>query len=141
MSEFGVGTYIRNLLQSLSHGAELLDDQRQAVEAAEENLRLTRIAFQAGNVGTLQIVETERQYAQALTGYVSAKAQRYQNTALLFVAMGGGWWDANLAVSEHDAGGRRLKTREYVKQGRFAAARGAEQTDKLAAIDRQRNAV
>ncbi|MBV8653994.1 MAG: efflux transporter outer membrane subunit [Alphaproteobacteria bacterium] len=84
---------VQDLLQSLAHGAELLDDERQAVEAAQENLRLTRIAFQAGNVGTLQIVETERQYAQALTGYVSAKAQRYQNTAQLFVAMGGGWRD------------------------------------------------
>ncbi len=92
---------VADLLQSLAHGAELLDDQRQAVEAAEENLRLTRIAFQAGNVGTLQIVETERQYAQALTGYVSAKAQRYQNTAQLFVAMGGGWrdWRGNADVA------------------------------------------
>ena len=82
---------VADLLQALAHGAEQLDDQRQAVEAAQENLRLTRIAFQAGNVGTLQIVDAERQYAQALTGYVSAKAQRYQSTAQLFVAMGGGW--------------------------------------------------
>jgi NodT family efflux transporter outer membrane factor (OMF) lipoprotein len=84
---------VADLLQSLAHGAELLDDQRQALEAAEANLRLTRIAFQAGNITTLQTIEAERQYAQALIGYVVAQAQRYQNTAQLFVAMGGGWWD------------------------------------------------
>jgi outer membrane protein TolC len=28
------------------------------------------------------------------------EAQRYQDTAQLLVAMGGGWWDADLTVAE-----------------------------------------
>ena len=40
----------------------------------------------------LLLVEAQRLEQQARLGYASAQAQRYQDTAQLFVAMGGGWW-------------------------------------------------
>lgn len=84
---------VADLLQGLAHDAESLNDERLALDAAESSLRLTRIAFSAGTVSTLQIIDAERLYEQALLGYTRAQAQRYIDTAQLFVAMGGGWWD------------------------------------------------
>ncbi len=52
-----------------------------------------RVAYQAGNVGILQVLDAQRQSEQARLGYVRAQAQRYQDTVQLFLALGGGWWD------------------------------------------------
>jgi len=38
--------------------------------------------------------KAQRHYQEARLGYVRAEAQRYQDTIQLWVAMGGGWWDA-----------------------------------------------
>jgi outer membrane protein TolC len=35
------------------------------------------------------------QYYQARIGYLQALAQRFQDTAALLVALGGGWWNAD----------------------------------------------
>jgi outer membrane protein TolC len=34
------------------------------------------------------------QFHEATIGYLQAVAQRYQDTVALFVALGGGWWNA-----------------------------------------------
>jgi outer membrane protein TolC len=62
---------------------------------------LQRTNYSAGGVGLLDLLDAQRQYEQAKLGYVRAQSQRYQDTVQLLVAMGGGWWDANLAVSEN----------------------------------------
>lgn len=84
---------VADVLQALETDASLLDDQRQAVDSARTALDLARISFGAGNVGILEVLDTERLLAQARLGYVKASVQRYLDTAQLFLAMGGGWWD------------------------------------------------
>jgi len=44
----------------------------------------------------LQLIVAERAYQQARLGMVTAQARRLQDTAQLFVALGGGWWEADL---------------------------------------------
>jgi hypothetical protein len=44
-------------------------------------------------------LDAQRQYQQALLGYVGARAQRYQDSIQLMVAMGGGGWAGNPAVA------------------------------------------
>jgi outer membrane protein TolC len=56
---------------------------------AQQNLDLTRDSYREGNVGVLQVLDSERSYQQAKLGYVRAQAQRLQDTAQLFVALGG----------------------------------------------------
>ena len=53
------------------------------------SLDLTRQSYSVGNVGVLQVLDAERQYQQARLGYVRAQAQRYQDTAQLYLALGG----------------------------------------------------
>ncbi len=85
---------VADILRALEHDAEALHAQSQALEAAGEALQLIRVDYQAGTVNYLQILVADYQYHQAKIGYLQAQAQRLQDTVALFVALGGGWWNA-----------------------------------------------
>ncbi len=80
---------VADVLTALDHDAEQLTAQKNALDSAEANLDLTRQSYGVGNVGVLQVLDAERQYQQARLGYVRAQAQRYQDTAQLYLALGG----------------------------------------------------
>lgn len=94
---------VADLLQALAHDAQLLRTERRALDAASNAVRLQRLGYSGGGEGILPVLDAERQYQQARLGYVQAEARRYQDTIQLFVAMGGGWWDAGLLKPEQDA--------------------------------------
>ncbi len=85
---------VADSLQALDHGAEQLDAQRRAEDAARDNLDLTRKSYNEGNVGILQVLDAERVYQRARLGFERARAQRYLDTAQLFLALGGSGPDA-----------------------------------------------
>jgi len=80
---------VADQLEALDHNAEQLQAQQHAVEAAQNNVRLSQLSYHEGNVGVLQVLDAERQFQQAKLGFVRAQAQRYIDTAQLFVALGG----------------------------------------------------
>jgi NodT family efflux transporter outer membrane factor (OMF) lipoprotein len=84
---------VADVMQALAHDAQELEEQRSALEAAEERLRLTRATYQYGNVGVLQVLDAERGAQQARLGYIRAQVQRQLDTVQFLTAMGGGWWD------------------------------------------------
>ncbi len=84
---------VADTLDALGHDAEYLAAEQRAFEAASRSLALNRRAYTLGSVGILQVVDAERQLGEARLGVVRARAQRYLDTAQLFVAMGGGWWE------------------------------------------------
>ncbi len=88
---------VADILQALTHDADLLAAQQHALDMAADSVRLQKINYAAGGVGLIELLDAQRQYQRARLGYVRAQAQRYQDTIQLLVAMGGGWWDANLA--------------------------------------------
>jgi len=85
---------VADALNSLTNGALLLDAQRRALDAANATLDLTQESYQAGQTSVLQIVVAQRPHQQARLGYVRAKAQRYIDTAQLYVAIGGAMVEA-----------------------------------------------
>jgi NodT family efflux transporter outer membrane factor (OMF) lipoprotein len=84
---------VADVMQALAHDAELLEAQRRALASAEASLKLTRTTYQYGNVGVLQVLDSQRLTEQARLGFVRAKAQRYLDTVEFLTAMGGGWWN------------------------------------------------
>ena len=84
---------VADTLRALGYDAKTLEAQSQAFRTAEEALRLIQANYQAGIVNYLQMLIANSQYQQARIGYLQAKAQRLQDTAALFVAIGGGWWN------------------------------------------------
>jgi NodT family efflux transporter outer membrane factor (OMF) lipoprotein len=103
---------VADVLQALSHDAQLLAAQQHAVDLATESVRLQRIRYTGGGAGILDLLDAQRQYQQAQLGYVRAEAQRYQDSIQLLVAMGGGWWGMNPTTAVDSANSARstLKT-------------------------------
>lgn len=87
---------VADVLHGLQHDAATLAAQRKALDAAQATLELTRQGYEAGQVSFLQVIEAQRLFQQARLGYVRAQAQRYVDTAQLFVATGG---DAGMATA------------------------------------------
>ena len=85
---------VADTLRGLEHDAETLRAQSAQLAAAEEALRLVQINYRTGTVNYLSVVNADTQYYQAKIGYLQTIAQRLQDTAALFVALGGGWWNA-----------------------------------------------
>jgi NodT family efflux transporter outer membrane factor (OMF) lipoprotein len=80
---------VADLLEAVEHNAEQLDAQDQAQQTAQTSLDLARRSYAEGNAGVLLVLDAERSYQQARLGYVRAEAQRYVDTAQLFLALGG----------------------------------------------------
>jgi NodT family efflux transporter outer membrane factor (OMF) lipoprotein len=85
---------VADLLQGLAHDAQLVEDERTAMVSAEASLKLIGLAYRAGNVNILQTLDAERLRERAVLSYIQAVAQRYRDTLQLFVAMGGGGFNA-----------------------------------------------
>ena len=83
-------TQVADTLTALQHDAELLAAQRQSLQAADDALRLVTANYQAGLVNSQQVLAIENQRLQVRLAFLSAQAQRYQDTVAFFVAMGGG---------------------------------------------------
>lgn len=89
---------VADTLRALEHDAELLKAQSQALSSAQEALDLVQANYAGGMVNYLQVIIANNQYQQAKLGYIQAQALRLQDTAALFVALGGGWWNGPATV-------------------------------------------
>lgn len=91
---------VADTLRALGHDSDSIQAERRAVDTAGISLTLERESNQLGKTDVLQLIEAERSYQQAEVGYARALAQRYLDSAQLFVAMGGGWWEDKNACSD-----------------------------------------
>jgi NodT family efflux transporter outer membrane factor (OMF) lipoprotein len=97
---------VADTLDALAHDAELVGDQRRALDVASRSLELERLSYAEGKATVLDLLNSERLDQQAQLGYARAQTVRYQDTTQLFVAMGGPWWrgptpDAKAVAPEH----------------------------------------
>jgi NodT family efflux transporter outer membrane factor (OMF) lipoprotein len=84
---------VADTLNALQQDADALDAAAAAKDAAAVTLNLARKQFQAGYVNYLALLNAEQAYQQAVINLVQAQANRYADTAALFQALGGGWWN------------------------------------------------
>ena len=95
---------VADVLRALDADAKTLKAQAEAEAAARATLDLTEQQFEIGAVSYLSLLNAERQYQQAQISLVQAQAARFADTAALFQALGGGWWNrvsqANAAESQ-----------------------------------------
>jgi NodT family efflux transporter outer membrane factor (OMF) lipoprotein len=85
---------VADSLRALDHDATGLQAQTDAWQAAGATLELTRGQYRLGGVSFLALLDAERQYQQTTLSLAQAQAARYADTAALFQALGGGWWNA-----------------------------------------------
>jgi NodT family efflux transporter outer membrane factor (OMF) lipoprotein len=84
---------VADTLSALQQDADALKAAAAAKDAATVTLDLARKQFQSGYVNYLGLLNAEQAYQQARINVVQAQANRYADTAALFQALGGGWWN------------------------------------------------
>jgi len=84
---------VADTLRALEADANDLRAEANAEDTAAKSLDITRKQFAAGGVSHVQMLIAERQYAQAHQNRVVAEATRYADSAALYQALGGGWWN------------------------------------------------
>jgi NodT family efflux transporter outer membrane factor (OMF) lipoprotein len=84
---------VADALRAIQLDAATLKAQQRAVRAASDTFDLTRGQYRLGAVTYIILLNAQRTYQQALLALVQAQAARYADTAALFAALGGGWWN------------------------------------------------
>ena len=86
---------VADVLKALQSDAETLKAQADSERAARESLNMAQSQFEAGAISYLSLLTANKAYQQARMSLVKAQAARYADTAALFQALGGGWWNKN----------------------------------------------
>jgi outer membrane protein TolC len=84
---------VADALHAVQSDAETLKAAVAAERAAFKSLEIARRQLQLGAIGYLGLLTAENTYDTALLALVQAQAARYADTAALFQALGGGWWN------------------------------------------------
>jgi len=84
---------VADSLVALEQDAAGLKAAAAAEEAARHALDLSQRQWKAGYANYLSLLSAEQTYQQARITLVQAQASRYADTAALFQALGGGWWN------------------------------------------------
>jgi NodT family efflux transporter outer membrane factor (OMF) lipoprotein len=84
---------VADTLRALEADARTLQADAITETDAQDTLNMTRFQYKVGGVSYLTLLNAERTYLEARQNRVQAEAARYADTAALFQALGGGWWN------------------------------------------------
>jgi len=84
---------VADALRAIQLDAATLKAQNAALRAAFDTLDLARGQYRLGAITYVTLLNAQRSYQQARLAVVQAQAARYADTAALFQALGGGWWN------------------------------------------------
>ncbi len=91
---------VADTLNALEQDADALTAAAAARDAAKISFDLTARQLKAGYTGNLALLNAEQTYQQAVISLIQARANRYADTAALFQALGGGWWNRKDVTAE-----------------------------------------
>ncbi len=96
---------VSNTLYALQGDADALAAETTAERTAADSLKLVQVQYKSGAASYLTVLTAEQTYQNAAIALVKARAQRYADTAALFQALGGGWWNrTDLAANSSEKG-------------------------------------
>jgi outer membrane protein TolC len=84
---------VANVLDALQSDTRIFEAQTAAAQSATDSLDITRKQYQIGAASYLALLNAQRDYQQTRIALAQARATRYADTAALFQALGGGWWN------------------------------------------------
>jgi NodT family efflux transporter outer membrane factor (OMF) lipoprotein len=84
---------VTDSLRALQNDADALKAARDFERAAKISFDLARQQMETGNANVLLLLTAQQTYLQAVIQVVQARAARLSDTAALFQALGGGWWN------------------------------------------------
>ena len=84
---------VADALQALQADAAALKAAAASERSAAESLAIAKRQLALGQVSGVAVLNAEQTDQQAVLARVQAQAARLQDTAALFQALGGGWWN------------------------------------------------
>jgi NodT family efflux transporter outer membrane factor (OMF) lipoprotein len=84
---------VADSLRAIQNDADALKAVNEFERAAKISLDLAQQQMQSGNANFLVLLTAQITYQQAVLARVQAQAARLSDTAALFLALGGGWWN------------------------------------------------
>jgi len=84
---------VADTLNALRQDADALNTASRAEDAASVTLDLATKQYESGYANYLNLLNAEQTYQMAVINLAQAQANRYSDTAALFQALGGGWWN------------------------------------------------
>jgi NodT family efflux transporter outer membrane factor (OMF) lipoprotein len=84
---------VADTLYALQYDAETFKAASASEHAAADSLAITRRQLELGSVSYLALLNAQQTYEQAVVNRIAAQASRLADTAVLFQALGGGWWN------------------------------------------------
>jgi NodT family efflux transporter outer membrane factor (OMF) lipoprotein len=91
---------VADALNALEADADALKAQLVAEQSASQSLEIAKDQYSYGSTTYLTLLNAETTFQQAKINLIEAEANRYTDTAVLFQALGGGWW--NRADDPHE---------------------------------------
>jgi NodT family efflux transporter outer membrane factor (OMF) lipoprotein len=91
---------VADSLRAVQNDADALRAARDFERAAKISFDQAHRQFDAGNVNVLLLLNAQQSYLQASLQVIQARAARLTDTAALFQALGGGWWNRAEPPSE-----------------------------------------
>jgi NodT family efflux transporter outer membrane factor (OMF) lipoprotein len=106
---------VADSLRALQNDADALRAARDFERAAKTSFDLANQQIQSGNVNVLFLLNAQQSYLQSIIQVVQAQAARLSDTAALFAALGGGWWNRAEPPVEQvlDVGTGQAVTRDH----------------------------
>ncbi|WP_254784017.1 efflux transporter outer membrane subunit [Collimonas sp. OK307] len=84
---------VADSLRALQYDVDALQAQAIAERAAAHSLDISRKSVQLGASSPQTLLTAQQAYQQAVINLAQAQAARFADTAALFQALGGGWWN------------------------------------------------
>ena len=94
---------VSDALRALQNDADALRAARDFERAAKISYDLARQQMQTGNANVLLLLTAQTTYLQAVIQVVQARSARLADTAALFAALGGGWWNSYRSAARKDS--------------------------------------
>ena len=84
---------VADVLQAIQADAETLTAAQNTERAAMQSLQIARKQQSVGDISESTLLVAELAWQQASLALIQARAARFADTAALFQALGGGWWN------------------------------------------------
>lgn len=84
---------VADALRAIQYDAEQAEAATEAERTAKESLAIAEKQVELGDIGYFAMLSFKQAHQQAVINLAQAKGNRLSDTAALFQALGGGWWN------------------------------------------------
>ena len=91
---------VADTLRALTADADTLNAQNEAEQTAVASLALAQRQYTLGATSFLTLLNAQHAERQARILLIQSQAARYADTAALFQALGGGWWNRDAGAAK-----------------------------------------